>query len=65
MLRQRLKIGKWLVFGGSWGSTLGLDYALRYPEHCLGLIVRGIYLNTVAEFDAIYARKSFAGNGMG
>jgi len=61
-VRSALNIDQWLVFGGSWGSTLGLDYAERYPERCLGLILRGIYLNTQAEFDAIYARKSFAGN---
>ena len=48
--------------GGSWGSTLGIDYAERYPESCLGLIVRGIYLQTVAEFEAVYARRSFAGD---
>ena len=30
-LREFLKIPQWLVFGGSWGSTLGLDYAERYP----------------------------------
>jgi proline iminopeptidase len=61
-LRDHLKIEKWLVFGGSWGSTLGLDYAERYPDKCLGLIIRGIYLNTEPEFDAIYARSSFEGN---
>jgi pimeloyl-ACP methyl ester carboxylesterase len=59
-VRETLNIERWLVFGGSWGSTLGLDYAERFPERCLGLIVRGIYLNTLDEFDAIYARKSFA-----
>lgn len=58
-LREHLNIDKWLVFGGSWGSTLGIDYAERYPDKCLGLIVRGLYLNTKKEFDAIYARKSF------
>ena len=42
--------------------TLGLDYALTYPEACRGLILRGIFLNTEAEMEAIYARKSFAGN---
>ena len=62
LVREHLQIDKWLVFGGSWGSTLGLDYALRYPQRCLGLILRGIFLSTVAEFEAIYARKSFAGN---
>ena len=61
-LRESLGIEKWLVFGGSWGSTLGLDYAERYAPRCLGLIIRGIYLNTKAEFDAIYARNSFDGN---
>ena len=62
LVRAALGIDTWLVFGGSWGSTLGLDYALRYPQRCLGLILRGIFLSTVAEFEAIYARKSFAGN---
>jgi len=61
-IRKKLSIEQWMVFGGSWGSTLGLDYAERFPERCLGLILRGIYLNTEAEFDAIYARKSFEGN---
>lgn len=61
-LRMYLGIEKWLVFGGSWGSTLSIDYAQRYAEKCLGLIIRGIYLNTKPEFDAIYARSSFAGN---
>lgn len=59
LVRQTLGIEKWLVFGGSWGSTLGLDYAERYPERCLGVILRGIFLSTKAEFDAIYARDSF------
>eukprot|EP00037_Helgoeca_nana_P030331 m.373551 g.373551 ORF g.373551 m.373551 type:complete len:353 (+) comp28162_c0_seq14:4087-5145(+) len=62
IVRAALSIEKWLVFGGSWGSTLGLDYAERYPERCLGLIVRGIFLNTSDEFDAVYARSSFTGN---
>lgn len=61
-LREHLRIEKWLVFGGSWGSTLGLDYAERYPSRCLGLIARGIFLNTLSEFDAIYSRRSFEGN---
>ena len=61
-IRESLGIERWLVFGGSWGSTLGLDYALTYPGRCLGLILRGIFLNTTAEFDAIYKRESFRGN---
>ena len=43
-------------------GTAGLDYAERYAQRCLGLIVRGIYLNTKPEFDAIYARSSFTGD---
>ena len=51
-----------MVFGGSWGSTLGLYYAQTYPSKCLGLIIRGIFLNTKDEFDAVYAQKSFKNN---
>ena len=61
-VRTTLGIERWLVFGGSWGSTLGLDYALTFPGSCLGLILRGIFLNSEAEMEAIYARKSFEGN---
>ncbi|NIR59069.1 MAG: prolyl aminopeptidase [Gammaproteobacteria bacterium] len=43
-LRRELGIERWLVFGGSWGSTLGLLYAQAHPERVLGLILRGIYL---------------------
>ena len=43
-LRNHLKIEKWLVFGGSWGSTLGLLYGQAYPEKCLGFILRGVFL---------------------
>lgn len=62
VIRKELGIDKWLVFGGSWGSTLSLDYALRFPERCLGLIVRAIFLGTRDEHDAVYARKSFVGD---
>ncbi|MFC1600621.1 prolyl aminopeptidase [Patescibacteria group bacterium] len=43
-LRKYLKISKWLVFGGSWGSTLGLAYAEKYPSVVTGMILRGIWL---------------------
>ena len=39
-------IEKWVVFGGSWGSTLSLIYAQEYPERVKALIVRGISANT-------------------
>ena len=58
-VREHLQISQWLIFGGSWGSTLGLDYAQRYASVCLGLIIRGIYLNSKPEFDAIYSRSPF------
>ena len=50
-LRRELGIEKWLVFGGSWGSTLALLYAETYPESCRGLILRGIFLARQAEID--------------
>ena len=43
-LRETLGIEQWMVFGGSWGSTLGLIYAETHPERVLGLILRGIFL---------------------
>lgn len=43
-LREHLKLEKWLVFGGSWGSTLSLIYAVTQPVRVSGLILRGIYL---------------------
>jgi proline iminopeptidase len=43
-LRQHLNIDKWVVFGGSWGSTLALAYSETHPESCKGLILRGIFL---------------------
>lgn len=43
-IRVHLEIERWLVFGGSWGSTLGLLYAEQHQDRVLGLIVRGIFL---------------------
>ncbi|MCW8919660.1 MAG: prolyl aminopeptidase [Gammaproteobacteria bacterium] len=43
-IREHLGIDKWLLFGGSWGSTLSLVYAQSHPERVLGLVVRGIFL---------------------
>ena len=43
-IRDRLGIDRWIVFGGSWGSTLGLVYTETYPERVLGLILRGVFL---------------------
>lgn len=43
-IREELRIAQWLVFGGSWGSTLALAYAQHHPERVLGLVLRGIFL---------------------
>jgi proline iminopeptidase len=51
VLRRMLGIDRWLVFGGSWGSTLALAYGQAWPERCLGFILRGIFLCTPAEID--------------
>src|SRR5688500_3805341 len=50
-LRRHLKIERWLVFGGSWGSTLALAYGTKHPERCTGLILRGIFLCRESEID--------------
>ncbi|WP_430391496.1 prolyl aminopeptidase [Dyella sp. 20L07] len=43
-IRAHLGIDRWVVFGGSWGSTLSLAYAQKHPERVLGLVLRGIFL---------------------
>jgi proline iminopeptidase len=50
-LRRFLDIDRWLVFGGSWGSTLGLAYGEAHPGACLGFILRGIFLARQVEID--------------
>ena len=50
-LREQLGIERWLVFGGSWGSTLALAYAQAHPERVSGLILRGIFLGERREID--------------
>ena len=50
-LRRHLGIGQWLLFGGSWGSTLALAYAEAHQERCLGLVLRGIFLARQTELD--------------
>ena len=43
-IREQFKVEQWLVFGGSWGSTLSLAYAETHPERVRGLVLRGIFL---------------------
>jgi proline iminopeptidase len=49
MLRQRLNIESWHVFGGSWGSTLALAYATKHPQRVISLSLRGIFLSRPSE----------------
>jgi proline iminopeptidase len=53
-IREVLGIGRWLIFGGSWGATLALIYAITHPDRAAGLILRGIFLMTQAELRWFY-----------
>ena len=53
-LREELGIDQWLVFGGSWGSTLSLAYAQKYPERVTELVLRGIFLLRPSEIRWFY-----------
>ncbi|AHI07076.1 proline iminopeptidase [Bdellovibrio bacteriovorus W] len=53
-LREFFNIDKWLVFGGSWGSTLALTYAIKHPSKVTGLVLRGIFLCRPSEVKWFY-----------
>jgi proline iminopeptidase len=53
-LRTELGVEKWHVFGGSWGSTLALSYAITHPERVTALILRGIFLCRPSEIQWFY-----------
>lgn len=53
-LRSRLGVERWLVFGGSWGSTLALVYAQAHPRRVTGLVLRGIFLCRPADIQWFY-----------
>ena len=53
-IRQALGIDRWIVFGGSWGATLGLIYAQTHPERVVHLVLRGVFLMTAAELEWFY-----------
>ncbi|HCX10197.1 MAG TPA: prolyl aminopeptidase [Hyphomonas sp.] len=53
-IRDMLGIDKWVVFGGSWGSTLSLAYGVTHPDRTLGLVLRGIFLVSKAEIQWFY-----------
>lgn len=53
-IRTTLGVDRWIVFGGSWGATLGLLYAQTHPDRVRHLILRGVFLMTRAELDWFY-----------
>ncbi|MDR7120427.1 prolyl aminopeptidase [Rheinheimera soli] len=53
-IRQHLHIQRWVVAGGSWGSSLALAYGQAYPDRCLGFILRGIFLGRKQDIDWLY-----------
>ncbi len=54
LLRQRLNVDRWLVLGGSWGSTLALAYAGRYPARVTEMILFGVTTGRRKEFDWLF-----------
>lgn len=60
LLREYLNIDQWMVFGGSWGSTLSLAYAIEHPDRVRALILRGIFLARQEELDWLYGPNGAA-----
>jgi proline iminopeptidase len=59
-LRLHLGVERWVVFGGSWGSTLALAYGETHPARCLGFILRGIFLGRPQEIEwFLYGMRTF------
>ena len=59
-IRLGLGIERWLLFGGSWGATLGLVYAQTYPERVLGLVLRGTFLARQRDLDWFFGPNGVA-----
>ncbi len=53
-IRKTLNINRWVLFGGSWGATLALIYAISHPDRAAYLVLRGVFLMTRAELDWFY-----------
>ncbi|WP_029906114.1 prolyl aminopeptidase [Mycoplasmopsis opalescens] len=54
LVRKTLNIDKWILFGGSWGSTLSLLYAIKYPQNILTMVLRGVFLTRKIDIDWLY-----------
>jgi proline iminopeptidase len=59
-LRKHLGIKEWIVFGGSWGSTLALAYAIAHQKRVMALVLRGIFLARQQEIDWLYGPNGAA-----
>jgi proline iminopeptidase len=57
-LREHLGVDKWMVFGGSWGSTLALTYAEEHPSRVTELVLRGIFMLRRKELEFYYQVRS-------
>lgn len=57
-IRTFFGIDKWIVFGGSWGSTLSLVYAINHPNRVIALFLRGVFLGTKEEWRWLYQKGS-------
>ncbi|MDC9725250.1 MAG: prolyl aminopeptidase [Gammaproteobacteria bacterium] len=54
-IRQQLNVHSWIIFGGSWGATLGLCYSQQHPEKVLAMVLRGVFLGRQQDIDWVYA----------
>jgi len=59
-IRQQLDINSWMLFGGSWGATLGLYYAQHYPSRVSSMILRGVFLGRPQDIDWVYTANGAA-----
>jgi len=59
-IRQHINIEEWLIFGGSWGTTLGIHYAKNFSQHVSGLILRGVFLGRSQDIDWVYSENGAA-----
>jgi proline iminopeptidase len=59
-LRRHLDVDRWLIAGGSWGTTLALAYGQTHPDRCLGFLLRGVFLGTSDEIEwFVYGMRRF------
>ena len=63
-IRDFLKIEKFIIVGGSWGATLSLKYAIKYPKNLIGILLRSVFLGTMGEIQWAFidGPKTFAPN---